>query len=80
MCTVDAFPAPVMSMGRIGGYLTHSDDRIKMVTQSPQDNAENKYAVGMTIDDLKLEDAGNYYCKGNNTHGDETQHFQVSGR
>ena len=35
MCSVDALPAPVMSMGRIGGYLTSEDDRIKMITQSP---------------------------------------------
>ena len=42
-----------------------------------QDNPENKYAVGMSIGELKAEDSGNYYCKGNNSHGDETQHFQL---
>ena len=42
-----------------------------------QDNPENKYAVGVSIAELKTEDSGNYYCKGNNSHGDETQHFQL---
>ena len=77
MCTVDALPTPVMSMGRIGGYLTASGDRIKMITQNPTDNPENKYAVGMTITELQVDDSGSYYCKGNNTHGDDTQHFQI---
>jgi hypothetical protein len=77
MCTVDALPAPVMSMGRIGGYLTTSGDRIKMITQTPSENPENKYAVGMSIAELQIEDGGSYYCKGNNSHGDETQHFQL---
>jgi hypothetical protein len=48
-----------------------------MITETPQDNQENHYAVGMVIRELQMEDGGNYYCKGNNSHGDETQHFQV---
>ena len=42
-----------------------------------QDNPENKYAVGMSIAEVKTEDSGNYYCKGNNSHGEEIQHFQL---
>ena len=42
-----------------------------------QENPENKYAVGVSIAELKTEDSGNYYCKGNNSHGEETQHFQL---
>ena len=79
MCTIDALPAPVMSIGRVGGSgeTSLTEDRVKMATQMPQDNAEGKFAVVMTISDLKMEDAGSYFCKGNNTHGDETQDFQI---
>ncbi len=54
ICYMSAIPAPIMVIDKVGGLST--DDRRKIFTQLPEDNPENKYAVGLTISDLKVCD------------------------
>jgi len=43
-----------MVIEKVGGGLSADNIRKKTFTQLPEENSENKYAIGMTISDLKV--------------------------
>ncbi len=68
-CEVDAWPIPSMSIGKVGSGGFSQSGRSSMKTAI---FGNGKFRVQLLIRNVQAEDSGNYYCKANNTHGNDT--------
>ena len=72
-CSVDAFPAPVISVWRDKERKVSvgNSDRISIVVKDDPQNPAT-FSLAMTITGVVEEDGGTYYCAANNTLGEDS--------